>query len=65
MSESLRKVGKKYHWVKPNELKENSKSTFAYFQELIKPKNMAYIGVVRLAGKVELSAIAHRRFNMV
>jgi len=59
MSGSLRKVGKKYHWIKPNELKENSKSTFAYFQELIKPKNMRYIGVVRLAGKVELFAIAH------
>jgi len=59
MSGSLRTVGKKYHWIKPNEMKENSKSTFAYFQELIKPKNMRYIGVVRLAGKVELFAIAY------
>ena len=59
MSGPLRIVGIKYHWIGPHELKENANSSFDYFQELVGPKKMGYIGVVRLAGKVEFFAIAY------
>ena len=58
MSGSLHTVGIKYHWVFPNELKENDKSTSAHFEAMIDPNKMRYIGVVRFGGMLKLLAIA-------
>jgi len=55
---SLRKKGNQYHWVGPMVLQNSDKSTFPYLEEMITPKKMSYIGVVRSPGNVLLFAIA-------
>jgi hypothetical protein len=55
---SLRKKGNKYHWVGPIILQNSEKSTSLYLEEMITPKKMSYIGVVRYSGNVLLFAIA-------